>query len=290
MPTGGVSRPSAPVPALVGGLTMGAGTPETGDIMETRERPDLSTIISNIEKQHGTGAIRALDADPLPVPVIATGLPALDDALGIGGWPLGCVVEVYGPDPDILRTLALTGIVSAQLAGRTVALVDVEHRFAVERLPAGIDPAHILVSQPDDGEQALDIVEALARSAAMDLIIIDSVPGLLPRETLDSDDARAGLAARMMSRAMRKLVTCAARSATCILFLNRAQRVEGVTFGPCETTAGGNALKYYASVRVDLRPEPGDNDDPSLGGKRRVRARVVKNKFAPPFRAADLLL
>lgn len=243
-----------------------------------------SAALSAIEQQHGRGAIFACDGEPLPVEVTPTGFPALDEALHTGGWPTGRLVEVFGRDPSLIRSLALRSIAAAQVAGRTVALVDIEHTLDTALLvKAGVSPSSLIVSQPDSGEQALDIVEALARSRAVGFIVVDSVAALVSRDELEGTyaDPQVGLTARMMSKAVRKLCTVAARNDCTVLCLNHVRRTVGVTFGPSEVTAGGNALKYYSSVRVDVR---------RVGDEGAVQCRVVKNRLAPPFAVADIEL
>ncbi len=250
----------------------------------------LDQAISQIEKQYGKGSIMRLGETPVQkVPVISTSSIGLDLALGIGGIPKARVVEIFGPESSGKTTLALHVAAEAQKAGGVAAFIDAEHALDVgyaEKLGINID--ELLVSQPDNGEQALDIAELLIRSNAIDLIIIDSVAALVPQAEIEGEmgDQQMGLQARLMSKAMRKLTGALARSKTCAIFINQIREKIGVMFGNPETTTGGRALKFYASVRLDVRrittiKEKGE----SIGNRTRVK--VVKNKMAPPFKEAE---
>lgn len=253
----------------------------------------LSNALSQIEKQFGKGSIMRLGDNPLnvePVEVISTGSLSIDSALGIGGFPRGRVVEVYGPESSGKTTLTLHVVASAQRNGGNAAFVDAEHAFDPNYARnVGVDIDNLLVSQPDNGEQALEITETLIRSGAVDVIVIDSVAALVPKSELEGDmgDAQMGLQARLMSQALRKLTAIVSKSKTCIIFINQIRQKIGVTFGNPETTTGGNALKFYASMRIDIRRMATikENND-SIGN--RVKVKVVKNKMAPPFREAEV--
>ena len=249
--------------------------------------------IADIEKQFGKGAVMWLGGDGAsldqPIAVIPTGSVNLDRALGVGGLPRGRIVEIYGPESSGKTTMALHAIASTQAAGGVAAFVDAEHALDPRYAGAlGIEASKLLVSQPDSGEQALEITETLVRSGAVDLVVIDSVAALVPRAELEGDmgDSHMGLQARLMSQAMRKLTGLVARTKTIILFINQTRQKIGVTFGSPETTTGGNALKFYASVRLDIRRIGAIKDGDGVTGNR-VRVRVVKNKVAPPFRDAE---
>jgi recombination protein RecA len=251
----------------------------------------LKTVISSVEKQFGKGAIMQLKDDHVvePVAVIPTGSLALDLATGVGGLPRGRVVEIYGPESSGKTTLALHAIAEAQRAGGVCAFIDAEHALDVNYArQIGVETEQLLISQPDTGEQALEIVEMLVRSEAVDLIVVDSVAALTPKAEIEGDmgDSHMGLQARLMSQALRKLTGVAYRSGTTILFINQLRQKIGVTFGSPETTPGGNALKFYASMRLDVRRigQVKTGDD-LVGGKTRVK--MVKNKCAPPFAEAE---
>ena len=256
---------------------------------EKKRAMDLA--IAQIEKQFGKGAIMKLGTAEIPadVPAIPTGSLGLDLALGVGGLPRGRVVEIYGPESSGKTTLMLHTIAEAQRAGGTAAFIDAEHALDLayaERL--GVDTAELLVSQPDTGEQALEITETLVRSGAIDIIVIDSVAALVPRAELEGEmgDAHMGLQARLMSQALRKLTSSISRSQTIVVFINQIRMKIGVMFGNPETTTGGNALKFYASVRLDIRRIESIKDGQEVLGSR-VRVKVVKNKMAPPFKQAE---
>jgi recombination protein RecA len=251
----------------------------------------LKGVIAAVEKQFGKGAVMTLgdDEDPEPVATIPSGSLALDLAMGIGGYPRGRVVEIYGPESSGKTTLALHAIAEAQKGAGVAAFIDAEHALDVAYARTiGVATEKLLISQPDTGEQALDITEMLVRSGAVDLVVIDSVAALTPRAELEGEmgDAHMGLQARLMSQALRKLTAAAFRAGTTLMFLNQLRHKIGVTFGSPETTTGGNALKFYASVRLDIR-RTGQikNGDEVVGN--RVRVKVVKNKCAPPFRQAE---
>jgi recombination protein RecA len=250
----------------------------------------IKIVVGSIEKQFGKGAIMALgDEDATDVPVIPSGSLAIDDALGIGGYPRGRIVEIYGPESSGKTTLTLHALREAQRGGGVAAFIDAEHAFDVAYARSiGVDTERLLVSQPDSGEQALDIVEMLTRSGAVDLIVVDSVAALTPKAEIEGEmgDAHMGLQARLMSQALRKLTGVAHRTGTTLIFINQLRQKIGVTFGNPETTTGGNALKFYASVRIDVRRiGPIKVSEESVGS--RTRAKIVKNKLAVPFREAE---
>ena len=257
-----------------------------------RERSKAVEIaVGQIEKQFGKGAIMRLGAQGAvsAVPSISTGSISIDYALGIGGVPRGRVVEVYGPESSGKTTLALQVIAQAQRIGGNAAFVDAEHALdPIYARKLGVQLDNLLVSQPDHGEQALEIVETLVRSGAMDVVVVDSVAALVPRAEIEGEmgEAQVGLQARLMSQALRKLTGVVAKSRTCLLFINQLREKIGVMFGNPETTTGGRALKFYSSVRVDIRRIGAIKDaDRVIGGRTRVK--VVKNKLAPPFRVAE---
>ncbi|MBQ2201713.1 MAG: recombinase RecA, partial [Clostridia bacterium] len=250
----------------------------------------LEIALSQIEKSFGKGAIMKLgDASRVPVSVIPTGCLDLDLALGVGGVPRGRVVEIFGPESSGKTTIALHIVAQAQKMGGTAAFIDAEHALDpvyAEHLGVQIDDLY--VSQPDTGEQALDIAEALARSGAIDVIVIDSVAALVPKAELEGDmgDSHVGLQARLMSQALRKLTGCVAKTNTVVIFINQLREKVGVMFGNPETTTGGKALKFYASIRMDVRKgEQLKNGSEVIGNRTKVK--VVKNKVAPPFRVAE---
>ena len=250
----------------------------------------VQSAIAGIEKQFGKGAIMSLgDRANEEVPVIRSGAPSLDKALGCGGYPRGRVIEVYGPESSGKTTLTLHAIAECQRAGGIAAFIDAEHALDItyaQRL--GVDVEKLLVSQPDTGEQALEITEALVRSGAVDLVVIDSVAALVPQAEIDGEmgDSHMGLQARLMSQALRKLTGISHRTGTTIFFINQLRMKIGVTFGSPETTTGGNALKYYASVRLDVRRIGQVKNGEDICGNR-TRVKVVKNKLAPPFQLAE---
>jgi len=250
----------------------------------------LDLAVSQIEKQFGKGAIMKWGShDVVNVEVIPTGSISLDYALGIGGVPRGRVVEIYGPEASGKTTLALSIVAQAQKKGGTAAYIDAEHALDSKYARAlGVDVDNLLISQPDTGEDALEITETLVRSNAMDVIVIDSVAALVPKAEIEGDmgDSHMGLQARLMSQALRKLTAVANRSKTCIVFINQIRMKIGVMFGNPETTPGGLALKFHASVRMDIRRIETIKQGEQMIGNR-VRVKVVKNKMAPPFRTTE---
>ncbi len=251
----------------------------------------IDLAISQIEKQFGKGSIMRLgkDAAPEKIPSISTGSPSLDMALGIGGIPRGRVIEIYGPESSGKTTLTLHIIAEAQKAGGTAAFIDAEHALDMEYAKKlGVDADELLLSQPDTGEQALEIADMLVRSGAMDVIVIDSVAALVPRAEIEGEmgDSHMGLQARLMSQALRKLTANISKSKTSMIFINQIRHKIGVFFGSPETTTGGNALKFYASIRMDIRRIGQIKQADAVIGNR-TRVKVVKNKVAPPFRDAE---
>ena len=250
----------------------------------------VDALLQNVEKQFGKGAMMRLgDRKAERVPCIPTGSPSLDDALGCGGYPKGRVVEVYGPESSGKTTLALHAIAQCQAIGGVAAFIDAEHALDVHYAKnLGVDAKELLVSQPDSGEQALDIAETLVKSGAIDLVVVDSVAALVPQAELDGDmgATHVGLQARLMSQALRKLAGAAHRTGTTIVFINQLRMKIGVMFGSPETTTGGHALKYYATVRLDVRRIGAVKQGEAVLGNR-TRVKVVKNKLAPPFRKAE---
>ena len=250
----------------------------------------LQAAMDKIEKSYGRGAIMKLGDDSVEeVAVIPTGSIALNEALGVGGYPRGRVIEIYGPESSGKTTLAIHAIAEAQKAGGIAAIIDAEHafdRFYAEKL--GVDVENLWISQPDSGEQALEIADQLIRSSAVDIVVIDSVAALTPKAELEGDmgDSKMGLQARLMSQALRKLTATISKTNTTCIFINQLRDKIGVMFGNPETTTGGNALKFYASVRLDIRRVSQLKDgDEVIGNQTRVK--VVKNKVAPPFRKAE---
>src|SRR5438132_6995706 len=251
----------------------------------------IDFALTQIEKQFGKGSIMRLgQKDALvPVDVIPTGAISLDFALGIGGMPRGRVVEIFGPESSGKTTIALHVVAEAQKRGGMAAFVDAEHALdAAYAKRLGVDVDNLLVSQPDYGEQALEIAEALVRSGAIDVLVVDSVAALVPKAELDGEmgDSHMGLQARLMSQALRKLTGIVSKSRTCLIFINQIREKIGVMFGNPETTTGGRALKFYASVRVDIRRIAAIKEGDSVIGNR-TKIKVVKNKLAPPFREAE---
>lgn len=258
-----------------------------------KEESSLDKALAEIRKEFGTGSIMKLGESPMAdVDVIATGSFSLDVSLGVGGFPRGRVVEIYGPESSGKTTLALSAIKQAQLAGGKAAFIDAEHAFDSSYAKViGVDLDDLLVSQPDNGEQALEIAEKLVDSNSIDLIVIDSVAALTPKAEIEGNmgDSHMGLQARLMSQAMRKLTSKLNKSRTCIVFINQIRMKIGVMFGSPETTTGGQALKFYSSVRIDLRRvETIKKGDDPIGNK--VRATVKKNKVAPPFKKAEFYI
>jgi recombination protein RecA len=262
----------------------------TTQMSDENKKKALDLALSGIEKQFGKGAIMKLGTDQTQkIPSISTGSLGIDLALGIGGIPKGRIVEVYGPESSGKTTLTLHIAAECQKAGGTVAFVDAEHALdTVYASNLGVDIPNTLISQPDSGEQALEITDMLVRSGAVDLLIVDSVAALTPRAELEGDmgDSHMGLQARLMSQALRKLTGSISRSNTTVIFINQLRMKIGVMFGNPETTTGGNALKFYASVRMDIRRIGAIKEGDSVTGNR-TRIKVVKNKVAPPFKQIE---
>jgi recombination protein RecA len=250
----------------------------------------LEITLGKIEKDFGRGTIMKLGDNPIEnIQVISTGSIGLDTALGIGGLPRGRVTEIYGPESSGKTTLAIHAIAEAQKGGGIAAIVDAEHafdRFYASKL--GVDIENLLISQPDNGEQALEIADHLIRSGALDIVVIDSVAALTPKAEIEGEmgDSKMGLQARLMSQALRKLTANINRTNTCCIFINQLREKIGVMFGNPETTTGGNALKFYASVRLDIRKVSQIKEGEDATGNR-TRVKIVKNKLAPPFRKAE---
>jgi recombination protein RecA len=250
----------------------------------------LQLVIDKMEKEYGKGTIMKLgDNAVVEIGTISTGSIALDHALGIGGLPRGRVIEIYGPESSGKTTLALHAIAEAQKAGGIAAFIDAEHafdRFYAKKL--GVDIENLLISQPDNGEQALEITENLIRSGAIDIIVIDSVAALTPKSEIEGEmgDSKLGLQARLMSQALRKLTATISKTHTSCIFINQLREKIGVMFGNPETTTGGNALKFYSSVRLDIRKTNQIKEGENITGNR-AKVKVVKNKLAPPFRIAE---
>ena len=250
----------------------------------------LQAAMDKIEKSFGKGSIMKLGDERIQdVEAIPSGSIGLNAALGVGGYPKGRIIEIYGPEPSGKTTLAIHAIAEAQKAGGIAAIIDAEHafdRFYAEKL--GVDVDNLWISQPDNGEQALEIAEQLIRSSAIDIIVIDSVAALTPKAEIEGDmgDNKVGLQARLMSQALRKLTSAISKTNTTCIFINQLREKIGVMFGNPETTTGGNALKFYASVRIDIRPGQPIKDGENVLGKQ-TKVKVVKNKVAPPFRRAE---
>jgi recombination protein RecA len=262
---------------------------KSDNVMSDRAKA-LETALGQIERQFGKGAIMKMgDQPPMRVNVIPTGSVALDAALGVGGLPRGRVIEVYGPESSGKTTLALHVIANAQKLGGLAAFIDAEHALDPEyAAKLGVNLDELLVSQPDFGEQALEITETLIRSGSIDVIVVDSVAALVPRAELEGDmgEAQMGLQARLMSQALRKLAGVISKSNTCLVFINQIREKIGVMFGSPETTTGGRALKFYSSVRIDIRRISSIKQGENIIGNR-TRAKVAKNKVAAPFRKAE---
>jgi recombination protein RecA len=259
--------------------------------MNDEKTRNLDLAISQIEKQYGKGSIMRLgNRDVLvPVSVIPTGSISIDAALGVGGFPRGRVIEVYGPESGGKTTLTLQVIAEAQRMGGQAAFIDAEHALdPVYARKLGVDVDNLLVSQPDNGEQALEIAEALIRTNAVDIVVVDSVAALVPKAELEGEmgEPQMGLQARLMSQALRKLTAIVNKSKTCLIFINQIREKIGVMFGNPETTTGGRALKFYASIRIDIRRVQAIKEGDRVVGSR-TRAKVVKNKVAAPFREAE---
>ncbi len=260
--------------------------------MDAKDRQRaIDLTLANLDKQFGRGAVLRLGSqNALPVTVISSGSISVDAALGAGGFPRGRVIEVFGPESSGKTTLALQVVAEAQKAGGTAAFIDAEHALdPVYARKLGVDTDNLLVSQPDYGEQALEITAALAGSGAVDAIVVDSVAALVPKAELDGEmgDSHVGLHARLMSQALRKLTGSVSRTNTCLIFINQIREKIGVMFGNPETTTGGRALKFYASVRADVRRIAAIKDGDTVVGSR-TRIRIVKNKVAAPFREAEV--
>jgi len=250
----------------------------------------LQLVIDKMEKEYGKGTIMKLgDGAIIEVDTISTGSIALDSALGIGGLPRGRVIEIYGPEASGKTTLAIHAIAQAQKSGGIAAFIDAEHafdRFYAQKL--GVDIENLLISQPDNGEQALEIADNLIRSGALDIIVIDSVAALTPKSEIEGEmgDSKMGLQARLMSQALRKLTSTISKTNTSCIFINQLREKIGIMFGNPETTTGGNALKFYSSVRLDIRKTSQIKEGDRIVGNR-AKVKVVKNKLAPPFRIAE---
>ena len=259
--------------------------------MNEEKRKALDAVLTQIEKAYGKGAIMKLgdEAGNTDIEVIPTGCLSLDLALGIGGLPRGRMIEIYGPESSGKTTVALHAVAEAQKLGGIAAFIDAEHALdPVYAKALGVNLDDLYVSQPDTGEQALDIVDHLVRSSAVDIIVVDSVAALTPKAEIEGDmgDSHVGLQARLMSQALRKLTAIVNKSKTCVVFINQLREKVGVMFGNPEVTPGGKALKFYASIRIDVRKTDILKDTEGAAGNR-TRAKVVKNKLAPPFRQAE---
>lgn len=257
----------------------------------TEKMKALDAVLLQIEKQYGKGSIMRLgdEAGRTEIDVIPSGCLTLDLALGVGGFPRGRIIEIYGPESSGKTTVALHAVAEAQKMGGVAAFIDAEHALdPVYAKKLGVDLDNLYVSQPDTGEQALDIADALVRSSAVDIIVVDSVAALTPKAEIEGDmgDTHVGLQARLMSQALRKLTAIVNKSKTCVIFINQLREKVGIMFGNPETTPGGKALKFYASMRLDIRKTDTLKDaDGAMGN--RTKAKVVKNKLAPPFRQAE---
>jgi len=250
----------------------------------------LSAVMDKIEKDFGKGAIMRMSSKAVEdVPVIPSGSVTVDNALGIGGYPKGRVIEIYGPESSGKTTLAIHAIAEAQKAGGIAAFIDAEHAFdSTYAQKLGVDVDNLLISQPDHGEQALEIADSLIRSSAIDIVVIDSVAALTPKSEIEGEmgESKMGLQARLMSQALRKLTASISKTGTVCIFINQLRDKIGVIYGNPETTTGGNALKFYSSIRIDIRKISSIKDGEDQLGSR-VRVKVVKNKVAPPFKKAE---
>jgi recombination protein RecA len=259
------------------------------NISDEKQRA-LNLALAQIEKQYGKGAIMRLgESQALDIPVIPSGSLALDAALGVGGVPRGRMIEIYGPEASGKTTLALHVVASAQRGGGEAAFIDAEHALdPVYARKLGVNTDNLLIAQPDSGEQALEITDVLVRSGALDVVVVDSVAALVPQAEIDGDmgDPQMGLQARLMSQAMRKLTGIIHKTKTCVIFINQIRQKIGVFFGNPETTTGGNALKFYASVRLDIRRLDAIKVGQDIVGNR-TRVKIVKNKVAPPFKQVE---
>ncbi len=259
--------------------------------MDESKAKALDGVLAQIEKQYGKGAIMRLgdDVTSLDIPVLPTGCLSLDLAIGVGGLPRGRIIEIYGPESSGKTTVALSVIAETQKAGGVAAFIDAEHALdPTYAKNLGVNLEELYVSQPDNGEQALDITASLVSSKAIDIIVVDSVAALTPRAEIEGDmgDSHVGLQARLMSQALRKLTAITNKSKTCIIFINQLREKVGVMFGNPEVTAGGKALKFYASVRIDVRRSDSLKDGGEAYGNH-TKAKIVKNKVAPPFKTAE---
>jgi recombination protein RecA len=263
---------------------------QTIDDIRKEKLKSLETTLGKIEKDYGKGAIMKLgDHAVVTIGTIPSGSLALDIALGVGGYPRGRVVEIFGPESSGKTTLAIHAIAQAQKAGGIAAFIDAEHAFdSSYAQKLGVDIENLLISQPDNGEQALEITDHLIRSGAIDIIVIDSVAALTPKAEIEGEmgDSKMGLQARLMSQALRKLTASISKTNTCCVFINQLREKIGVMFGNPETTTGGNALKFYASIRLDIRKISQIKEGEEVFGNR-TKVKVVKNKVAPPFRKAE---
>jgi recombination protein RecA len=275
------------------GKTMAApkGRVERGGVADEGKAKAIELAVSSIEKQFGKGAITKMTEDAVDraIPYFSSGAPSLDIALGIGGYPRGRVVEIYGPESSGKTTLTLHAIAEVQKLGGVAAFIDAEHALDVNyarRLGVNVD--ELLVSQPDTGEEALEIADVLLRSGAIDLVVVDSVAALVPRAEIEGEmgDTHVGLQARLMSQALRKLTGTVSKSGATVIFINQIRMKIGVMFGSPETTTGGNALKFYSSIRIDVRRIAAIKEGDEVVGNR-TRVKIVKNKVAPPFRQAE---
>lgn len=267
-----------------------ARTPNNANESGGEKQRALDLAFAQIEKQYGKGSIMRLgESQAVDIPVISSGSLALDSALGVGGLPRGRIIEIYGPEASGKTTIALHAVASVQRSGGEAAFIDAEHALdPVYARNLGVNIDNLLIAQPDSGEQALEIADVLVRSGALDIVIIDSVAALVPQAEIDGDmgDAQMGLQARLMSQAMRKLTGIVHKTKTCVVFINQLRQKIGVFFGNPETTTGGNALKFYASVRLDIRRADAIKTGQEIIGNR-TRVKVVKNKVAPPFKQAE---
>ncbi|MCD6331755.1 MAG: recombinase RecA [Bacteroidales bacterium] len=263
---------------------------EKENSQQKEKQKALQLTLDKIEKSYGKGTIMRMGDEAIEdIPTISSGSIGLDLALGVGGYPKGRVIEIYGPESSGKTTLAIHAIAEAQKEGGIAAFIDAEHafdRFYAEKL--GVDVENLLVSQPDNGEQALEITDHLIRSGAIDIIVIDSVAALTPKAEIEGEmgESKMGLQARLMSQALRKLTSSISKTRTCVIFINQLREKIGVMFGNPETTTGGNALKFYATVRLDVR-RIGQIKDGEQATGNRTRVKVVKNKVAPPFKKAE---
>ena len=263
---------------------------EKDNSIQKEKQKALQLTIEKLEKSYGKGTIMRMGGDAIEeIPAIPSGSISIDVATGVGGYPKGRVIEIFGPESSGKTTLALHAIAESQKEGGTAAFIDAEHafdRYYAEKL--GVDVVNLLVSQPDNGEQALEITDHLIRSGAVDIVVIDSVAALTPKAEIEGEmgDSKMGLQARLMSQALRKLTSNISKTKTCVIFINQLRERIGVMFGNPETTTGGNALKFYASMRIDVRKIGQIKDGEEMTGSR-TRVKIVKNKVAPPFKKAE---